>query len=281
MVVPVLVEPLWACRELHCQHLKGKLSLQNWQISCSHNCRWTGAQLDARKIFGSPPCLWIIQSQLQRKPYERQQENRDFCRVLRRLIWLRTKDAYWRCSVVTFLESLSNIPIQLFWSPSYNVLNLTMDFERNLLTAEHYFQLYQLNAGWPLLLLGGQAGLFFCIYTHIHYYSFIYTLAAILPIFCKKHRALFPSRLSWQHWPAFKDHAGVKAVASAVSRTASIWPLYPEETLWETAKISWRWQRTEAANLIEDEGCLVFGKSIPFSAQLTKGLLLRQFEQGA
>ena len=89
MVVPVLVEPLWACRELHCQHLKGKLSLQNWQISCSHNCRWTGAQLDARKIFGSPPCLWIIQSQLQRKPYERQQENRDVGGVLRLPIWLR------------------------------------------------------------------------------------------------------------------------------------------------------------------------------------------------
>ena len=147
-------EAIWTGRPWHwlTYTMLACLSKSHW-----HQSRSFGS-LTYRKYFGSRPSPWIIQSQLQRKPYERQQENRDFCRVLRRLIWLRTKDAYWRCSVVTFLESLSNIPIQLFWSPSYNVLNLTMDFERNLLTAEHYFQLYQINAGWPLLLLGGQAG---------------------------------------------------------------------------------------------------------------------------
>ena len=50
---------------------------------------WSFGSLTYCKYFGSPPCLWIIQSQLQRKPYEREQENRDVGGVLRLPIWLR------------------------------------------------------------------------------------------------------------------------------------------------------------------------------------------------
>ena len=126
-------------------------------------------------------------------------------------------------SVVTFLESLSNIPIQLFLksqlqrSEPNDGFWAKSTYRRTLLSVVPIKTPVGPFCCWVVRL-----DYFFCIYIHIHYYSFIYTLAAILPIFCKKHRALFPSRLSWQHWPAFKDHAGVKAVASAVSRTASI-----------------------------------------------------------
>ena len=59
------------------------LSRSHWPQS------WSFGSLTYCKYFGSPPCLWIIQSQLQRKPYERQQENRDVGGVLRLPIWLR------------------------------------------------------------------------------------------------------------------------------------------------------------------------------------------------